>query len=91
MSLEDVVVIVFEAVNATLKEIYVGAALRPASLEEIARKHRALFPQPISHWHNEDAITYRIVEETLPLADRRDFIHTYAVRIAKVGWRVVAD
>ncbi|HAH08380.1 MAG TPA: hypothetical protein DCM05_17950 [Elusimicrobia bacterium] len=89
--MEDVVVVVFEAVNATLKEIYVGAALRPTSLEEIARKHRALLPQPVNHWHPDDAIAYRVVEEALPLRDRRDFIRSYAVQIAKDGWRVIAD
>jgi hypothetical protein len=91
MALEDVVVVVYEAVNATLKEIYVGAVIHPAPLEEIARKHRALPPQPINHWQPGDAVTYRIVEAVLPLRDRREFIHTYAVEIAEVGWRIITD
>jgi len=85
------VVVIYEAVNQTLKEIYVGMSDKPTTPNDLARQHALSLPLPINHWEPDHNISYRLVETGLPLQDARDFIHAYAVEISNVGWRVVTD
>lgn len=84
-------VVIYEAVNKTLREIFVGAAEGAAVPEDLARLHEQSLPKAIGHWRPGQNIVYRIVEIGLPRHDSGAFLHAYALEVASVGWRVIAD
>lgn len=79
-------VTVYEAVNETLKEVYLESSQLPIS--QIARFLRSDPPPELSHWRPEHRVHYRPVA-TLPRRDAEAFIARYADSGAFFGWRVL--
>ena len=82
---------VFEAINETLKEFYIGLTSVEVTVEELQRRHRDAAPAPISHWQPDHRISYRRVESGLPRNDGHAFVGSYAMTVSRVGWTVITD
>jgi len=81
--------LVFEAVNDTLKEAYVGATSLPLSIVE--RRHQENPPPELAHWGPDHAISYRCVESGLSAQETPTFLASYAHTNARFGWKTVVD
>jgi hypothetical protein len=79
----DKMVQVYEAINQTLKETYVGRAT--GSLDSVRSRHREQPPQAISHWRPEHQVTYRVVEPGLAMRETDAFIAAYATTAKCLG------
>jgi hypothetical protein len=75
---------VFEAVNETLHEIFVG--MTASGLNTMQRSVKA--PE-IKHWLETHAVTYRSVEFSLAASHAADFVLTHAKTLVKPGWTVI--
>lgn len=83
-------VVVYEAVNDTLKEFFVGISTLPLTADEIASRHRESPPPAIAHWRAEHQVWYRCVDPGLAAADSQDFVRGYAQRMAQPDWKALA-
>lgn len=81
-------ILIFEAVNDTLQEIFIGATSLP--LLSIEKRHRQEPPTPIRHWRPEHKVTYHAVETGLSAKFSADFLPAYA-RAAHSGWKTFID
>lgn len=81
-------IFVYEAVNMTLKERFVGLADLP--LETVTQKHRSAPPDPARHWdfanHN---IVYHDLMQTYEQADADYFIQDYKQMTPMPGWKMI--
>jgi hypothetical protein len=84
-------VIVFEAINESLQELYVGISTLPLAMDEIAIRNNEQPPKAIGHWRQGDNIWYHCIEPSLPTKDTQNFIRTYAKKIARAHWKVLAE
>ncbi len=82
--------VVFEAVNDTLKEFFVGISPVPLTADEIADQHRQSPPAAIAHWKPEHQVWYRCVDAGLSAADSEAFVSSYTRRLTQPGWKAVA-
>ncbi|MBI5241110.1 MAG: hypothetical protein HY926_11605 [Elusimicrobia bacterium] len=82
--------VVFEAVNDTLQEFYVGISLLPLTADEIASQHRESPPAAIAHWKKEHQVWYRCVDAGLSASDSQAFVRSYSQRLTQPGWKAVA-
>lgn len=82
-------VAVFEAVNDSLKEAFLGttAATLPLLSAVFAEKR----PRAVSHWATKDRITLNIVEASLSENDAHDFIRHYAASLEAAGWKPLRE
>jgi hypothetical protein len=80
-------VIVYEAVNHDLKEIYVGST--DQLLHQAAEQLERCFPAEIAHWRRDHHIEYRAVDWSLPARYAESFIGAYAKLCCPIGWRTV--
>lgn len=80
-------VTVFEAVNETLSELYVGST--ELSVHDLIARNAARPPAEIAHWGPEHRVDYRSLEFGLEPASARDFIVNYAAALAKGARRVI--
>jgi hypothetical protein len=83
-------VVVFEAVNDTLREFYVGISTLPLTADEIANRHREDPPAAIAHWKKEHQVWYRCVDPGLSAPESQSFIRSYVERIAQPEWKALA-
>jgi len=83
-------VVVFEAVNDTLKEFFVGISFVPLTADEIASRHRESPPAAIAHWRREHRVWYRCVDPGLAAHNSQDFVRSYAQRMAQSDWKALA-
>jgi hypothetical protein len=81
-------ILIFEAVNETLQELFVGATSLPLAV--VQRRHRDQLPPSISHWRADHKITYHAVECGLSAKFSSDFLPAYA-RSAHTGWKTFVD
>lgn len=82
-------VTVFEAINETLKEFYIGTTTLAASeLESLAQ---SVAFRANTHWEPGQKIDYRVVEEGLGLEEALAFIKSYAKTAMRTGWKVVIE
>ncbi len=82
-------VIVYEAVNDTLKEAYLGITDQP--YESVAARFRRSPPLPATHWVSDHAVSFNLVESSLRTDDARDFIVHYAASLEAVGWKTIRE
>ncbi len=79
---------VYELINDSLREIYVGATLFPA--EQIILKFTEIPPAAISHW---DFMTHKIspneVENDFPDSTTESFIARYINSSLPKGWKFI--
>jgi hypothetical protein len=76
-------VTVYEAVNETLQEIYVGTAASGSSA------YRAAASPATSHWKPNDAVSYRSVHFGLAPSHAEDFVRDHALTLARPGWKIL--
>lgn len=82
--------IVYEAINETLKEIFVGWTAFP--IDALRSTHHALPPRLIAHWRFQDQkIDYREVERDITEEDLKTFIQSYAASIRQDGWKIILE
>lgn len=82
-------VTVFEAVNDSLKETYVGTTANP--VEMLAAGFTEMRPRVVSHWAPKDRISLNIVESALSPSDAVAFIRHYAASIETAGWKPLLE
>jgi hypothetical protein len=81
--------IVFEAVNESLQEIFMGATSLPLAIVE--RRHQERRPELVGHWSHEHRITYRAVESGLSAREAPTFLSGYAQTANRFGWKTFVD
>lgn len=84
---ENSLVTVFEIVNWTKRERYVGATT--LLLPELARRHVAMAPVELAHWDRLDNVSYRSLDYGVPLHDVDDFVQRHIDACAKSEWRSI--
>lgn len=82
-------VAVYEAVNDSLKEAYLGTTESPH--DSVAARFRQSPPPAASHWDPDHAVLVNVVEDSLRLDDARDFIVHYAASLEAVGWKTLRE
>lgn len=82
---ESSLVTVYEAVNETRKELYVG--LSTFFVPEIERRLRSKLA--LSHWSPQDRIVIRAIEYGIPLSMAREFTRAYEQSRVDAGWKRV--
>lgn len=79
---------VYEALNETLKELFVGLTELP--LNELEARHKSGLPAVIAHWKlGAERIIYREIEPDL--SDAKAFVEGYARNMAKNGWKSITE
>ena len=79
---------VYEAINETLKELFVGLTELP--LDQLQARHKSAFPAAIAHWKlDTERIIYREVETDLP--DAKAFVESYALNMQKNDWKSITE
>jgi len=79
-------VAVYELLNETLREVYVGFTDQP--LETFAvhiARHR---PPEMKHWLDGQNLIFRCVAPDIPADDAHSFVGRYAGTVAAAGMRV---
>jgi hypothetical protein len=82
-------VAVYEAINDSLRETYVGTTSLP--FDAVASHFRRNPPPAAAHWKTEQKVIVNIVEDSLRLNDALDFIQHYAASLEAVGWRALRE
>ena len=77
---------VFEAVNETLHEIFVGM-----TAAGMGTMQRSVKPVEIRHWLDTHAITYTSLEFSLAASHAAEFVETHAKKAAKPGWTILTS
>ncbi len=83
-------VVIFEAVNESLKEFFVGISTVPLTADEIQSRHQQEPPQAIKHWKPEHQIWYRCVDPALSSAEGPAFVQSYMEKLIGSGWKALA-
>jgi hypothetical protein len=82
-------VAIYELLNDTLREVYVGFTDQP--LEAFAVHIMGHRPKVLKHWRDAHRIVFRCVEPKIPAADASSFVSRYVGAIAakkmKVLWQ----
>jgi len=81
---------VYEAVNISRKEIFIGITSRKI-FEAMAQLMENDRPPCIKHWDAADAIDIRSVEFDLSAAGAKEFLKEYVRNRALIGWRCLAE
>jgi hypothetical protein len=79
---------VYEAINETLKELFVGLTDLP--MDQLEARHKNGLPTTIGHWKlGTERIIYREVEPDLN--DAKAFVEGYALSMKKNGWKSITE
>ena len=81
--------IVFEAVNESLQEIFIGATSLPLPI--VQRRHQEHRPGLIGHWQDAHRISYRVAESGLSCQEAPTFLKGYAGTAQRFGWKTFVD
>ena len=80
--------IIYEAVNHTLKEIFISSTVYPIASVQAA--HQTIRPIAISHWRlHEHQVEYREIESNLADQDVKSFIEGYIRSMKRPGWEIL--
>lgn len=82
-------VTVYEVLNGTRREIFVGIVARP--MVELVGTFRSALPLQAAHWSAADRLEFRSVEFGMTESDARAFIEGYASALAPSGWRMIRE
>ncbi|OGR58418.1 MAG: hypothetical protein A2X36_07290 [Elusimicrobia bacterium GWA2_69_24] len=81
-------IFVYEAVNMTLKERFVGIGTMP--LEVITKEHQSSPPGCAQHWDFANhKVVYHDLMQTYEQADADYFIQDYKQMTPMPGWRMI--
>lgn len=75
---------IFEIVNETRGEIFIGLVGQPEGVVDVLEHP----PAEISHWRPSDDIDARSVAYTMPMDDARKFLEIYLTKVDRPGWKV---
>lgn len=78
-------VTVFEAVNETRKEIFVGVS--DLLIDQLERAFQSSPPKSVQHWTSDDRILFRSIEYSVAAKETDDFIDAYLRNDALKGWK----
>lgn len=81
---ESALVDIFEIVNDTRGEIFIGLVRQPEGVTDLLEHP----PREISHWSLTDDIDARSVAYTMPPEDARKFLEIYLTKVERPGWTV---
>lgn len=79
-------VTVYEAINDTKREIFVGISTR--FMNDIETRLRAR--QELAHWKSTDRTRVQAIEYGMPYDAARDFLARYEHAKANAGWKVLS-
>ena len=77
---------VFEAVNETLREFFIGTTTLPGDPPALAE---AVVTRDLAHWQKDHKISCRIVETGLAFDEALKFVERHAFAAARTGWTVL--
>lgn len=79
-------VTVYELVNDSRRELYIGTTWR---LQELQQLQQITRPRAVSHWGPEEKVRFRVVEYSLPLREAQAFMENYAASqaVQALGYR----
>ena len=81
---------VYEVVNKTLKEVYLGGSELP--VDKLLEFHRRSPPPAIAHWDfSKHRIVYSEIEHALPQHDIGLFIESYDLSTPMPGWKTYKE
>lgn len=78
---------VFEVVNETLGEVYVGTTR--GTMAELIESFRRERPKALAHWRREHRLNFRSIEFDLPQQAADAFVRNYAASIERLGCRAI--
>lgn len=78
---------VFEAINETLQEFYVGITPLPSDAG-LADKLSTLY---VPHWKPGHKIACRFVATDMEKPDAQQFVDGHAKSLARTGWKVLTE
>jgi hypothetical protein len=81
-------ILIFEAVNETLRESFVGATSMPLAM--VRRLYESTPPPAIAHWRPEHKVSFLPVEAGMSAQESAAFIPAYA-KAAHYGWKTYID
>lgn len=82
------IVSVYEVVNETQGELYVGTTWRLHSIEDF---RDITPPKALRHWKGEDKLSFRTIDDGLPRADAPAFVEAYRRSPLVKKWRVLTE
>jgi hypothetical protein len=80
---------IFEAKNARLKEVFLGATDGPVF--DVVSRLSASPPAAIRHWNLKEISQLRSVEFKLDAGQARAYLEEHAKTLLAGGWRVLTD
>ena len=83
---ERELVTVYEAINETLKEVYVGTT--SLFIDQLGARFLTRLPPNVAHWRADHNILYHAVEYAIYRRDAAEFIDRYAKSASLETWRV---
>lgn len=80
---------IYEAINATLKEVFVG--MTSEGMHKVLTRHRTKGPPEIAHWQPEHEISHRSVQPNMAPSHAADFVaeHAKALALERPGWTIL--
>ena len=79
---------IFEALNESIREIYLG--MTALTLDQLAAAHTHKLPASIAHWRKDHGITYKCLERSVPIIDAPTFIASHA-QCTRSGYKLIVD
>lgn len=80
---------IYEAVNESLLEIYIG--MSSLGMHHVMTRRGHTRPPAIHHWLPDHVVSYRSVEFNLAASFAADFITERAKAAQRPGWTVLRD
>jgi hypothetical protein len=82
---------VYEAINETLKELFVGLTDLP--MDQLEARHKNGLPATIAHWKlGTEQIIYRDVGTTIPdLRDAKSMVESFSQNMRRPGWKSITE
>lgn len=79
---------VFEAVNESLREFFIGTT---ASRERLPALGGTSASPCVAHWQPEHKVSCRLVETGMAIDEALKFVEHYAESTARTGWTVLTE
>jgi hypothetical protein len=82
---------VYEAINETLKELFVGLTDLP--IDQLEARHKNGLPPVIAHWKlGTERISYRDVGTTIPDPSiAKSLVESFSRNMQRTGWKSITE
>jgi hypothetical protein len=81
-------VTIYEVLNETRGELYVGWTWRLHDLDDFKSMTK---PKAVRHWNSSDTLRFKPLEKGIPRADAAAFITSYRESDLVKAWKVLSD